>query len=647
MHIYPSFRILACTGLAMLLLASIGSAQDPKLPEGLRHVPPDALGFVHIRVGDFFKSPTGKSLLQEIKADRDVAKGLNEIEQAFGASIADVESVTILMLKPERRFLMDQWDGPRFGPKGRDWDMKKPVDVEPKKAAIEAEMRREKAKAIQRLLEEELRKRDEKLRDKKKDESKESPVLFQDSDYQALARGHVEHSMNFVAFQRGMGFDHGEFSPPGFLVIVTSSRAWDRKKILQRQMLALMARDFPPSRRTESPPVLFVSDRSIMVGEPFGLLQYVDLMARNPGPTPMQAALALGAEKHLVLAGGYLPADLRGMLFGLGNFEGRLLAPLAPLLQTEAAATLDLSDGDLGLQFTAPTERSAASAVQALKSTRVLGELALEKGFEPAGPGGVNAEHLKALTKALADAAIEQKGKTVHARLKIGPDAKFHKEFAKGFITGFRQGRGRTQHVNNLKQMALGIHNYHDAFKQLPAAAISSRKNRDGKPLLSWRVAILPFLDQDPLYRKFDLDQPWDHPTNKALIPLMPDVYIMPGVDAKEGMTHYRTLVGRGTMLEPINVNGFLKTRYNLANVPDGISNCIMIVEAKDPTIWTRPDDLPYDPKGPLPKFGVWKDGFRVAMGDGRVQFVRSSVSEASLRYAIVCDDAMNAGADF
>ena len=46
-----------------------------------------------------------------------------------------------------------------------------------------------------------------------------------------------------------------------------------------------------------------------------------------------------------------------------------------------------------------------------------------------------------------------------------------------------------------------------------------------------------------------------------------------------------------------------------------------MAVEAKEPTIWTRPDDLPFDPKGPLPKFGTSKDGFNALMGDGTVRF--------------------------
>ena len=79
--------------------------------------------------------------------------------------------------------------------------------------------------------------------------------------------------------------------------------------------------------------------------------------------------------------------------------------------------------------------------------------------------------------------------------------------------------------MNNEKQIALAMHNYHAANDHLPPAAI---KDKAGKPLLSWRVAILPYLEQAALYNKFHLDEPWDSPHNKALIASMPAVYACP-----------------------------------------------------------------------------------------------------------------------
>jgi hypothetical protein len=148
------------------------------------------------------------------------------------------------------------------------------------------------------------------------------------------------------------------------------------------------------------------------------------------------------------------------------------------------------------------------------------------------------------------------------------------------------------------------------------------------KPLLSWRVAILPYIEEGPLYNQFDLTQPWDHPTNKKLIPRMPRIYVVPGTENKDGMTHYRVLVGPQTMFEP-------GKRIRLADTFDGTSNTIMTVEAKEPTIWTRPDDLPFDPKGALPKLGISPDGFLAGFGDGTVRFIRSSTTPDVLRALI------------
>lgn len=197
--------------------------------------------------------------------------------------------------------------------------------------------------------------------------------------------------------------------------------------------------------------------------------------------------------------------------------------------------------------------------------------------------------------------------------------------------------------VKNLMQIGLAIHTYTgENGGRLPPAASSGSKDPTGKPLLSWRVAILPYLDQQALYKEFDLDQPWDHPTNLKLVAKMPKLYVVPGVEAKEGMTHYRTLVGPGTFLEPHKgKDGRLATRYKIGATPDGTSQVIAVVEATEPTIWTKPDDLAYDPKGPLPKFGVTPAGFNVLFADASTRFVPSTVSEKVLRPYLTGDNGM------
>ncbi|MBI1830723.1 MAG: DUF1559 domain-containing protein [Planctomycetes bacterium] len=206
--------------------------------------------------------------------------------------------------------------------------------------------------------------------------------------------------------------------------------------------------------------------------------------------------------------------------------------------------------------------------------------------------------------------------------LKLDITPAMAKHFSKDIVATFRQAGDRAQNVNNLKQVGLALHNYHDSRKAFPPAGIG---DRDGKPLLSWRVAILPYIDEFQLYRQFDLNQPWDHPTNKKLISRMPKIFIVPGSEAKEGETHYRVLVGGGAMFEA-------RQGVRINAITDGLSNTFMVVEANEPTIWTKPDDLPYNPNGPLPKFGVWPEGFHVVLGDGSVRYVRSTTAADTLR---------------
>jgi RNA polymerase sigma factor (sigma-70 family) len=78
---------------------------------------------------------------------------------------------------------------------------------------------------------------------------------------------------------------------------------------------------------------------------------------------------------------------------------------------------------------------------------------------------------------------------------------------------------------NNLKQIGLAMHTYREAHGRFPAPAILGK---DGKPLLSWRVAILPYIVEDGLYQSFKLDEPWDSPHNKRLLERMPGLYAPP-----------------------------------------------------------------------------------------------------------------------
>ena len=205
--------------------------------------------------------------------------------------------------------------------------------------------------------------------------------------------------------------------------------------------------------------------------------------------------------------------------------------------------------------------------------------------------------------------------------------------FIMGYV-GIRNQQARTHSNNNLKQLVLAMHMHHDVYKRLPAAA---SYDPQGRPLLSWRVAILPFVEQANLYQQFHLNEPWDSPHNLQLLSRMPAVFDSGRGDAPPDHTHYMVFTGPNTPYR-----GPTPPRLP-ATFLDGTSNTILIVEADATVPWTKPADLPVTPNAPLPRFGgVWGSGFYVAMADGSTRFLdHRRVSEQTLRLAIDPADGM------
>ena len=158
---------------------------------------------------------------------------------------------------------------------------------------------------------------------------------------------------------------------------------------------------------------------------------------------------------------------------------------------------------------------------------------------------------LKDAQAALRAAKAEQKGSVVEATaaMKIDPEAA---AAALAEAVGkVREAAKRIQLSNDLKQLALAVHNYHDTNGRFPAAAIY---DKNGKPLLSWRVMLLPYLDQNELYKEFHLNEPWDSEHNKKLLEKMPAVFAPPDSQAfKDHETFFQCFVGKGSVFESKN----------------------------------------------------------------------------------------------
>jgi type II secretory pathway pseudopilin PulG len=188
-------------------------------------------------------------------------------------------------------------------------------------------------------------------------------------------------------------------------------------------------------------------------------------------------------------------------------------------------------------------------------------------------------------------------------------------------VQAAREAARRTQSMNNMKQLMLGLLNYESANASFPAHAIY---DANGKPLLSWRVAILPYLEQEALYNEFHLDEPWDSPNNKPLIAKMPAVFDEPSYNILPGKTPYLAIVG-----EQCGFDGSDKG-LRLQQFTDGTSKTVMLVTANpDRAVeWTKPDDLPFDAKNPMaglgagPHPGIWL----AAVADGSIRIITDDI---------------------
>jgi hypothetical protein len=418
----------------------------------------------------------------------------------------------------------------------------------------------------------------------------------------------------------------------GLYTIVSTTGAYDRNKV--QGLLAPGARERKVGNhslyasRTGSA-VLFVDDRTFILGRERDLASAPTTPEQAGSKGPLQAALGLG-DKHLVVVG----VNPRFEAFQkLRQQKGEATKSLLPLLDaTSARLTLDIGDEvRLDGVLTYADASAAEKGLPAVKGIIGMARagLAVARQNLSKDQEEVAKPFFNFLDAMLRTAKTEQQGADV--RVAIESEKGSFEQLAGALLPAVQKVREAAMRVtsqNNLKQIALAMHNHNDQFGRLPAAAISSRA---GKPLLSWRVAILPYIEEEALYRQFKLDEPWNSPHNIKLLEKMPKTYASPVTGISQpGHTFYRVFTGPNTPFV-----GATPPRIP-TTFQDGTSNTILVVEAGQAVPWTKPDELVYNPAGPLPPLGgLFKNGFSVAMADGSVRFLMRTISEKTLRAAI------------
>jgi hypothetical protein len=219
--------------------------------------------------------------------------------------------------------------------------------------------------------------------------------------------------------------------------------------------------------------------------------------------------------------------------------------------------------------------------------------------------------------------------------LTFGDDAK-EKQFLRNMLPVFAKEAmtkaSLNARMNQFKQIVLGIFNYESARGSFPAAASYSD---EGKPLLSWRVLILPYTNEPgavELWKQFKLDEPWDSDHNRKLIERMPDIYADPDLTVRttleKGRTTYVLPVGKGMIFES-------KEPPRLRDATDGISNTILAVEVvpERAVVWTQPADWEVDLNKPLEGIARSdREFFTVVMADGSVRIMPKATKESEFK---------------
>jgi hypothetical protein len=435
-------------------------------------------------------------------------------------------------------------------------------------------------------------------------------------------------------------WDHDDGGAP--VVLVTTRKPYNEAAVLKALGLGRPG-DRPLRTRGRAFPVrgevfrwvVPVDERTLLYlskdadDKSLGPALLAQLIARKPDG-PLAGAL-LAAQAHDLTAA----VDLRGLdrlVDELGIVRDEKVVPFLGLLRARTATlTADLDrTARVQLAFAFADAQAARRAAPALEEGIKFVATLLPK--EPDFNHGEGKLVGDWLLKLLAGAKVTAIGPDVVATADV-PYADDLAKLVTALPKDFGRFRVETEAMNNLKQLGLAMHNFESAHGRLPGDAGVHPMAK----AVSWRVEILPYVEQANLYNRLDPNLPFDHPKNVKLLEgmEMPRIFEHPGRPAPKGHTYFRIFSmpkDSKEAVRPFFQEGERGPRF--AQVTDGLANTILIVEAGEAVPWYKPDVLAYDGKLPLPPLGAKDaDKFLAVMGDGSVRVFRpSKLGEKTLR---------------
>jgi prepilin-type processing-associated H-X9-DG protein len=436
--------------------------------------------------------------------------------------------------------------------------------------------------------------------------------------------GHV--GLGFGAVER-ISFSASAVQGGGPVVFVRSLKPFEQTKVLAAMGADAAAekvngRDLYMGRDYVA--LTFIDNSSYIIGPPNQVKDYLEKGSpKKDGP--LADAIRKAAGKHTMVQG----ANVEAIAREIGDMLPPEIAPFKPILQARTAtAVTDFgNESKLSAELKFAKEADAAEGAKAIKVALGLADLALtpviQKLAQETGSRAVG-DLAKAVQTGIKGAQLEQKGTTVTLNVSVKTDLAVVASGTAQAVQKVREAAARTQSANNLKQLALAMHNYHDQNGAFPPAAIY---DKDGKALLSWRVLLLPYVEQDQLYKQFHLDEPWDSEHNKKLLDKMPKIFASPvAANLKEYKSSYLGFAGKGALFDGTKGK-------RMADITDGTSNTIMFIETKGGVEWSKPGDIPFDADKPLSKVGgLHAHGTNAAFCDGSVRFLIETIKETTLK---------------
>ncbi|MCE9547447.1 MAG: DUF1559 domain-containing protein [Planctomycetia bacterium] len=399
------------------------------------------------------------------------------------------------------------------------------------------------------------------------------------------------------------------------------------------------------TRIPKNPPAgyFFADDRTLVFGDEKSLQQMISASGK---PSPLVDMLARMDGNHDVVAAG-LMAPFQQMLSPAAKDAGQHLPP--PLQRAAAlpdqvkwaALTVDLSGENL---LKLSLEGNDAAASKDLAGHFTAGRDFLKQMYdakrpliERDTPPDARQPILKLLDDLMAGLTVTQNAERVTLTLKSPADLAELPTKLKPMIEDARQRAAAAVRMNKLRMVAMAMYGYQTSHDEtFPPAAIVDKKT--GKPLLSWRVLMLPYLEERELAQKFHLDEPWDSPNNLPLAARMPAIFAGDpnSPNTKNGKTSMLVFTGPGMFFD--GAEG--KSLGVLAIA--GVSNRILLVEAGDDKAvpWTKPEDLTLDAANPAASLGTLPDGkIRAVFFDMHVEVLDAKMDPARLRSMILIDD--------